>query len=369
METPTLWLVAGSTALSPASQLEAECAQDRWDARTIPALPSAPHSTHYYVNFHPVPQGFRCVVKNYARFKFAEGRVAQTLQRAVYCVGHCLTVLVEHSAHITPLQELSAQDVDLYIAVLKAKAEAQRWKDPPQYLHHHILDLEDFLCYLERSQKPIRPHQPTAPIIWPHHYPKCDRPKSAGVQYIPQVVLSQLDTSRQHLPLVYLPIVILLRASGWRIADILYLKLDTCLQQTADKFCLVGDMQKTRTLGPQIPLTGEVAAVVLAQLAWVKQHYTSEENPKRWLFPASKKKSQLNSQRCVRRNPLGGRGVRQALDHLTEKNQLRDEQGVLFRFGLHAFRHTQGVERLKAGMSLVLVQQWMAHASPAMPLI
>jgi len=319
------------------------------------------------VNFRHVPQAFRAVVKNYARFKFAEGRVAQTLQRAVYCVGKFLTFFVEHSAHITTLHELSAQDVDAFIAVLKVEAEAQRLKDTPQYLQHHILYLEDFLCYLERSQNPIRPHEPTARIIWPHHYPKCDRPKSAGVKYIPQGVLSQLGTYLQHLPSIYIPIVILLRASGWRISDILYLKLDTCLEQNNDKFCLVGDIQKTRTLGHTIPITAEAAAVVLAQIAWVKQHYTVEENPKRWLFPASK--SQRNSQRFVRRNPLGVRGVRTALDRLTEKYQIRDEQGELFRFGLHAFRHTKGVELINNGMSLVMVQQWMAHASPEMTLI
>ncbi len=367
METRSFRLVEGTAALSPASLVEAEFAKDRWDARNIPGLQYALHSTHYYVNFLHVPQEFRCIVKNYARFKFAAGRVAQTIQRAVYCVGKFLTFLVEHHAPITTLQDLSAQDVDAFIAVLQAEAEAQRFKDRPQYLQHHILYLEDFLCYLERSQDPIRPREPTARIIWPHHYPKCDRPKPERVKYIPQGVLSQLDTHFQHLPPVYIPIVILLRASGWRISDILYLNLDTCLEQNDDKFCLVGDIQKTRTLGHRIPITGEVAAVVRAQIAWVKEHYTPEENPKRWLFPASK--SQRTSQRFVRGNPLGVRGVRQALDRLTDKYQIRDEKGELFRFGLHAFRHTKGVELLNHGMSLVMVQQWMAHASPEMTLI
>jgi len=187
------------------------------------------------------------------------------------------------------------------------------------------------------------------------------------VKYIPQFVLRQLDTHLQQLPPGYVPIVILLRASGWRISDVLYLKLDTCLEQTDDKFWLVGDIQKTRTLGHKIPITKEVAAVLLTQISWVKQHYTTEENPKEWLFPASKR--MRTSQRFLKRNPLGERGVRQALDHLAQKYQIRDERGELFRFGLHAFRHTKGVELLSNGMSLILVQQWMAHASPEMTLV
>ncbi len=369
METHSFRLVDGTSALSSSSPLEAEFAKDRWDARNIPGLPYAPHGTHYYVDFHWVPQRFRSVVKDYARFKFAEGRVAPTLQRAVYCVGNFLTFLVDHSVHMTDLHELSAQDVDVFIAVLKTKAAAQNLKDTQQYLQHHILYLEDFLCYLERSQNSIRPHEPTSRIIWPHHYPKHDRPKSGGVKYIPQVVLSQLDAYLQHLPPVYIPIIILLRASGWRISDILYLKLDTCLEQNDDKFCLAGDIQKTRTLGHTIPITREVAAVLLAQIAWVRQHYTVEENPKKWLFPASKKYHNATGPRFLSGHPLGVRGIRSALDRLTEKYQIRDEKGDLFRFGLHAFRHTKAVELLNNGMSLVMVQQWMAHASPEMTLI
>src|SRR6266851_4211659 len=108
------------------------------------------------------------------------------------------------------------------------------------------------------------------------------------MQSISQNVLQQLDTHNQHLSPTYISIVILLRASGWRISDVLYLKLGNCLEQDGDKYWLVGDIMKTRVLGHKIPITKKVAAVVLAQMEWVKQHYTPEENPKQWLFPASK---------------------------------------------------------------------------------
>jgi hypothetical protein len=281
-------LIAGTAALSPVSQIEAEFAKDRWDARNIPGLQYAPHSTHYYVNFLHVPQAFRSVVKTYARFKFTEGRSVQTLYKAVYCVGHFLTFFVQHSASSTALHGLSTHDVDRFIVFLKATAEREQLKDTFQYLQSRISYLEEFLCYLERSQDPIRPYEPTARLIWPHHYPKGEPVKST-VKYLPQEVLSQLDAHLQHLPPACIPIVILLRASGWRISDILYLKLDTCLEQNADKFCLVGDIQKTRTLGHRIPITSEVAAVVRVQIVWVKEHYTLKENPKGWLFPASKR--------------------------------------------------------------------------------
>src|SRR5260370_21172811 len=100
-------------------------------------------------------------------------------------------------------------------------------------------------------------------------------------------------------------------------------------------------IQKTRVLEHKVPITKEVAAVVLAQIQWIKQHYTDSENPKGWLFPASQRKRE--SQRFLQGNPMGARGVSSVLNHLAEKYQIRDDKGTIFHFRLHAFRHTKGV--------------------------
>jgi hypothetical protein len=151
---------------------------------------------------------------------------------------------------------------------------------------------------------------------------------------------------------------------------VLYLKLDTCLEQEGnEKYWLVGDIQKTRVLGHKIPITQEIAAVIKAQITWVKQHYMPEENPRGWLFPASKTYGHSKSKRFKNGDPLGAQGVNQTLNYIAVKYQIKDEQGQLFHFKSHAFRHTKAVELLNNGMSLVLVQQWMAHASPEMTLI
>ncbi len=187
------------------------------------------------------------------------------------------------------------------------------------------------------------------------------------MKYIPQTVLTQLDTHLHHLSPTSIPIVILLRASGWRISDVLYLKMNTCLEQENDNFWLVGDIQKTRVLGHKIPITKEVAAVVLAQMEWVRQTYTPEENPKNWLFPASKRCR--NSQRFQQGDTLEASSIQTVLNHFAAKYHIQDERGRPFHFRFHAFRHTKGIELVNNGMSLVMVQQWMAHASPEMTVI
>ncbi|MBZ9689328.1 hypothetical protein G9F72_023820 [Clostridium estertheticum] len=53
---------------------------------------------------------------------------------------------------------------------------------------------------------------------FPHH----NRWVQNNVKYIPEDVLQQLENNLEYLtPSEYIPVIILLRASGWRISDIL----------------------------------------------------------------------------------------------------------------------------------------------------
>ena len=369
MSNTSLKLAEGTSALVPLEQLEEEFSKDKWDARLIPGLRYAPHTTHYYINFQHVPDVFRPLVKDYIKFKLTTGVSVDTLYKCASCLGNFLTFFLQRYPQERTLHVLSRLDIDAFIFALKAEAEAHNWKAVNQRLGHHISYVEELLCYLERVQSPLRPHEPTARIIWPSHHPRWEYRPEAHVKYIPQAVLTQLDAHLHHLHSLYIPIVILLRASGWRISDVLYLKWDTCLEQDGGKYSLMGDIQKTRILGHRIPITPEVAAVVLTQIEWVKHHYTPEENPKKWLFPTPKDKGGRATQRFLYGDPLVDRNVSRALQSLARKYQIRDEAGDIFHFKLHAFRHAKAVELLNNGMSLVMVQQWMAHASPEMTLI
>jgi integrase len=371
MESTMLTLVDGTSALAPRAQLEAELLKDRWDARNIPGLRYAPHTNNHYVNFTHVPEVFRPMVKDYIKFLLAAGRATQTLEDGTRYLGKFFTFFLERYPGVCTLQDLREQDIDAFLLDQRATLNFRGKKTSDHQIWRSVHYVEGLLLYLERIESPLKPSHPTARIIWPHHYPPdVGKKKPEGIKYIPQEVLNQLDGLIQHLAPSCIPIVILLRASGWRISDVLYLKLDTCLEQEGNKkYSLVGDIQKTRVLGHKIPITQEIAAVIKTQIAWVKQHYTPEENPRGWLFPASKKYGQGNSKRFKQGEPLAARGVNEALNYIAVKYQIKDEQKSIFHFKSHAFRHTKAVELLNQGMSLVLVQQWMAHASPEMTLI
>lgn len=86
---------------------------------------------------------------------------------------------------------------------------------------------------------------------------------SGRIKYIPDGVLLQLKEHLEHLtPPEYIPVVILLMASGWRGSDVLNLKYDTCLECTEQGWYLQGDIAKTRIVDHRIPITDEVKAVI-----------------------------------------------------------------------------------------------------------
>ena len=66
---------------------------------------------------------------------------------------------------------------------------------------------------------------------------------------------------------------------------------------------------------------------------------------------------------------MGYDWIREGLAKLTANGNIRDEMGNLFYFKTHAFRHTKAVELINNGMSLLHVQQWLAHLTPEMTLI
>ncbi len=221
-----------------------------------------------------------------------------------------------------------------------------------------------FLRHLQRVKSPLAPTEPIDTIIWPEHAGKKPQRNLNAIKYIPESVLEQLDSHVRDLPEAYRPVVILLRASGWRISDVLNLRHDTCLGRTFDKatgtwkWDLVGDIQKTRVFGHKIPIDEGVATLIQAQQTLVEQKFSEAQNPKHYLFPA------ITRKRAGR--PLAYDTTCDALNRLAVEREIRGEDGQLFHFRTHAFRHSKAVELINKGMPLVYVQQWMAHLSPEM---
>jgi integrase len=346
-------------------RVEEELAKDIWDVRFIPGSRYPAHRSEYRLNFSALPEPFRAIVKRYLRFivtQRSHNKCAAAIRHLRLFVGF----FTARYPDVGDFQHLSRQDIEAYLAYLqqfKGVPYRQGMRMSDEAFWRHVTTLRKFLEYLEQTESPEAPLKAVGKLIWLSDSGAIPLPKynPLVIKYIPEMVLAQLEANIHHLPPAHVPVVLLLRASGWRISDVLTLRYPTCLERSQSGWWLCGDIVKTHILHHRVPISEEIAALVRAQIALVKERYSDEDNPERYLFPSKSKNR--------RGRPMGYDWVKRGLDKLTINGNIRDEMGNLFSFKTHAFRHTKAVELINNGMSLLHVQQWLAHLTPEMTLV
>lgn len=329
--------------------------KDIWDIRKIPGVRVLDHISHYNLNFTKVPEVFLDLVKRYIKYRIS-----------IRSSGHCsldiraiqLFLNYIHKKYPTwiELSLLSRKDIEEYLIWYRKVTEKNK-----RAAESYLIPLNVFLGTIERNQYPEAPKTPASLLMFREDFPRKFKPSEDSIKYIPEEVLQQLEDKLEYLtPQKYIPVVILLRASGWRISDVLYLKYDSCLERTEQGWYLCGDIQKTQVLNHRIPITDEIALIVKSLVETIKAKSNESNNPKKFLFGCleGKRKGRLPVSSTISR----------ALNKLAVKHQITDAQGNIFHFKNHAFRHTKGVELINNGMNLLHVQKWLAHASAEMTL-
>jgi hypothetical protein len=175
-----------------------------------------------------VPLPFRPVVKRYLRLQVTRYSQSECAKR-IYALRLFLEFYLSLHPDTRDFQHLSRADIENYLLWLKARTNGYTNKSlDPRTTHDTLGRLRHFLEYLERSSSPEATRIPVGKLIWSDDLGKKPQLNYNEVRYIPELVLFQLEQHMHELPAKYLPIVIILRASGWRIGDVLNLRYDTC---------------------------------------------------------------------------------------------------------------------------------------------
>jgi len=333
-----------------------EFEKDVWDLRKISGAKFTNTSSAYLLRFASIPLPFRALVKRYIKLRIARQISHNHCWQEIRALQLFLCFL--HQKHPTwqDLVTLSRKDMEEYLAWCRGQSEVAE-RQQAVYLYA----LRGFMQYIQLAEYPEAPEKPALLLLMKEDIPEEARPEEESIKYIPEDVLQQLETHLEHLtPAKYIPIIILLRASGWRISDVLNLRYDACLDRTDLGWYLCGDINKTRVLNHRIPITNEVAAVVQVVIEETRGKSTPENNPNHLLFVRFEERRQGR--------PPKGQSISTALNQLAKRHHIVDQQEQIFHFGNHAFRHTKAVELINNGMSLVHVQKWLAHYSPEMTL-
>lgn len=331
-----------------------EFEKDMWDVRNIPGVRFSKNQSSYFLNFTEIPSAFKPLTKRYMKVRIGTRSLSQC-SRDLRSLRLFLRYMTELHPEWTNIQLLSRQDMESYL--IWYRQYTSKWTS--EYFSY-LVSLRTFIEYIQRADYPEAPIISSAVLIWKEDLPKASRDADEEIKFIPESVLQQLEDNLEYLKPEYIPAVILLRASGWRISDIFNVRYNNCLDRSAQGWWLCGDIVKTNVLNHRVPITDDVALVVKTLVDSVEANSTTSNNPKKYLFV------RLDGKR--KGLPPKSATVQNALNRLAKQYNIVDDQGDIYHFGNHAFRHTKGVELINNGMNILHVQKWMAHASPEMSL-
>lgn len=335
-----------------------EFEKDIWDFRKIPGVNIPINSATFRINFTSVPSPFRDLARRYIKLRITTQSSSQ-VRVELNSIALFLQFIAVKEPEWTSLKALSRRHVeDFLTSYLGAHGDRTRT------ILNKLIFIRHFIQRIQQFGYPDAPLIPAPSLLYYEDIPRAVElsPTSDRIKYIPEGVMLQLREHLEHLtPSEYIPVVILLMASGWRASDVLGLKYDTCLEHTQQGWYLQGDIPKVRIINHRVPITDEVKAVVESVAQIVKAKSTTENNPLRLLF-------NRYSGKRMGKSPTN-KQIGDALNRLAQEYNIADDQGTVHHFTVHSFRHTKGVELINNGMSLVHVQKWMAHMSPEMTLV
>ncbi|WP_445506890.1 tyrosine-type recombinase/integrase [Niallia sp. 03190] len=234
----------------------------------------------------------------------------------------------------------------------------QRNSHPEHYVGTTLVIIRNFLEDLQTYEYSIAPTKNARTLIFSEDIPKRRKKSYDHVDYIPDYVLEQLFQKIEYLHPEVQPFIWIAFKTGLRISDTLTLTQD-CLVKLNDKYQIVTDIKKTYVKGHSIPIDDELALnVLVALIEKSKKNSNEENNPNQYIF--------VRYSGPRRGRPYSQDWVREQLNIFAREQEIKDENGNLFRFRPHQFRHTYAVKMLNGGADILTVQELLAHASPGM---
>lgn len=192
--------------------------------------------------------------------------------------------------------------------------------NPEHYIFKGLTIIQKFLGDIQRYEYDIAPETTVRLLIFPEDKPKPKKKSLDQIDYIPDYVLEKLFAHINDLHKDVQPVIWVAFKTGLRISDVLGLTQD-CLVKLNGKYYIETDIEKTYVKGHRIPIDDELANILAV------------------LIDKSMK-------------PFSQAWVREQLNKLARAKNITDENGNLFHFKTHQFRHTYAVKMLNSGADI-----------------
>ncbi|PLR76241.1 transposase [Bacillus sp. V3-13] len=356
------------TTLIQITDMREEWEKDRWDIRVFHdkyGIDYNKSSTHYYINFSKIQQiNMRQQVKLYikqrllSKHNFSWG----TARNYLRFLPKFLSFIFSLEPKWSDLKGLKRYHMKQYIQWLHEYTKSnlkQKDAHPEKYVTMALECVGKFLEDIQRYEYDIAPETHVRLLVFSEDKPKLKKRSIDQIDYIPEPVLTQLFTHINNLNKDIIPIVWVAFKTGLRISDVLGLTSD-CLVQLNGKYSIVTDIEKTYVKGHRIPIDEELANILAVLIRQSKEHSNTDNNPEEFIF--------IRYRGSRKGMPFAQNWVQDQINTLAKQKNITDENGSLFHFKLHQFRHTYAVKMLNGGADILTVQELLAHASPEMTL-
>ncbi|MEH7670692.1 transposase [Bacillus thuringiensis] len=344
-----------------------EWEKDKWDVRILHdkyGIDYNKSTTHYYLNFSIVDVKVRKQIKRYfnqrllSKNKFSWS----TAKGYLKILPQFFTFIFSLEPKWKDLKHLKRHHIERYIEHLHEYAKnklTRRDTHPEHYVHRSLSMVQKFLGDIQRYEYEMAPENHVRLLVFPEDKPRLRKKSINQIDFIPDYVLEQLFTHINDLHKEVVPIVWIAFKTGLRVSDVLGLTSD-CLVKLNGQYSIEADIEKTYVKGHRIPIDNELAGILAVLIEKSKKHSNQDNNPERYIFVRYRGKR--------KGKPFFQFFVSDQLNKLAKQKNITDENGTLFHFKTHQFRHTYGVKMLNGGADILTVQELLAHASPEMTL-
>ncbi len=329
---------------SPKKQTLIPHPEDVWNPKKL-GLEVPVYNGRTILNFSLIKQEW---LKNLAKktIKYlSTNRAVSTLQDYLL-MFNCLSDFINDKYTNIKIEDINRTLVVEFLSYLSAR------KISIETRCHYISYLKSFFqTGIENQWFDIPPY-----LIQKNDYPKR---KKRIPRYIPEEVMFQLNKYLEELPLPIMRMTLVIQECGFRVGELLSLKID-CLRQDNTGYWFV-EYYNTKMKKEDIkPISFELAKVIQEQQVYIKNNLDLSFE---YLFCGREpgKADFTPSPKLMTLQPFIN-----YLKRLAKEQNICDSSGKVWNFQTHQFRHTVGTRMINNGVPQHIIQRYLGHESPAM---
>lgn len=354
------------TKLFQLTDYREEWEKERWDVRNLHSKYGIEYNlsvASYFIDFTKIQHSiFQEQVKRYIKQRLLSKNnfTWASAQLLMQYLPRFLGFIYLIQPNWKDLNALKRNHIEQYIQWLHEYTKSNlknKNANPERYIARSLSYLQIFLEDIQHYQYDIAPITNVRLLVFFTDKPTQKKKSNDHIDYVPDHVLEQLFANINDLHKDVQPVLWVAFKTGLRISDTLGLTQD-CLIKLNGKYYIETDIEKTYVKGHRIPIDEDLANILAVFIHESKVKSNDDNNPNKFIFV------------CYRGSrkgkPIGQERIRSELNVYAKAKNITDEEGNLFHFKTHQFRHTYAVKMLNGGADILTVQELLAHASPVM---